>query len=193
MSGTAGGEPDEGVTRAEREALLGQRARTIWLTGLSGAGKTTLARAAERRLLGAGRLVYLLDGDVLRTGLCRDLGLDPAGRAENVRRAGEVCRLLNDAGAIVLAAFVSPYQVDRERVREIVGPEAYRLVHVATTLEVCRARDPKGLYARAAAGELRGLTGLDAPYEVPPAPDATIDTASLSPEAALERLLALTA
>mgnify|MGYP001440525535 CR=1 FL=1 len=181
----------EGVTRAEREALLGQRARTLWLTGLSGAGKTTLCRAAERRLHAAGRLCYVLDGDVLRTGLCRDLGLDPASRAENVRRAGEVCRLLNDAGAIVLAAFVSPYEADRERTRAIVGPEAFRLVHLATSLSVCQSRDPKGLYARAAAGALTGMTGLDAPYEPPTAPDAVIDTATLPLEQAVDQLLAL--
>ena len=164
---------------------------TVWLTGLSGAGKTTLAREVERRLRAAGRPVTVLDGDLLRQGLCKDLGLDPASRAENVRRAAEVARLMNDAGLTVLAAFVSPYEADRARAREIVGPERFRLVHLATPLEVCRARDPKGLYARSAQGALPGLTGVDAPYEPPAEPALVIDTAAVDLPRAAERVIAL--
>lgn len=163
----------------------------MWLTGLSGAGKSTLAREVERRLRAAGRLVTVLDGDLLRQGLCKDLGLDPASRAENVRRAAEVARLFNDAGLIVIAAFVSPYEADRQRARDIIGAESFRLVHLCTPLEACRARDPKGLYARQAQGQLTGLTGVDAPYEPPPDPALAIDTASVDLGTAAERVIAL--
>lgn len=173
-----------------RAALLGQRGGVLWLTGLSGAGKSTLARGLERALLGHGRLVTVLDGDVVREGLCADLGFGPADRAENIRRLTEVSRLLADAGALVVVAAISPYAADRERARARVGAQRFALVHVATALEVCRGRDPKGLYARADRGELPGLTGVDAPYEVPADADLVLDTATTSLEAAVEALTA---
>lgn len=177
------------VTRADREAILEQRAVTLWLTGLSGSGKSTLARALERRLIERRHLVYVLDGDVVRTGLNADLGFAPADRTENIRRVAEVAKLLNDAGLIVVAAFISPYRTDRAQARAIVGAERFLEVHVATPLEVCRARDPKRLYARAEAGEIPSFTGVSAPYEPPESPEVTIDTSDVDLEAATEDLL----
>ncbi len=174
---------------ARRRALLGQAGGVLWLTGLSGSGKTTLARAAEERLLDRGRLTTVLDGDTLRTGLNRDLGFSPEDRAENIRRFAEVARLLADVGALVLVSAISPYEADRAQARAVIGPERFRLIHVAAPLEVCRARDPKGLYARAERGELPGFTGVSAPYEEPPEADLRLDTGALALEAALELLL----
>ncbi|MGE0708937.1 MAG: adenylyl-sulfate kinase [Planctomycetota bacterium] len=185
--------PPEGVTRAERERLLGQRGLVLWLTGLSGAGKSTLARALERALHDRGRACYVLDGDTLRTGLNEDLGFSPADRRENVRRLGEVAALFASAGLIVVVSAISPYAADRERARRRAGPASFREVHVAATLDLCRARDPKGLYARAAQGELPDLTGLTpaAPYEPPTAPDLRLDTGTTSLPDCLAALLAL--
>jgi bifunctional enzyme CysN/CysC len=164
------------VPRAEREARNGHRAAVLWFTGLPGAGKTTLARALERTLFAAGCQTMLLDGDQLRHGLCGDLGFSPAERAENIRRAGEAARLFLEQGSIVLCTFVSPFAADRERVRGLVPPGRFFEVHVRASVETCAARDPKGLYARAARGELAGLTGVDAPYEAPAAPELVADT-----------------
>lgn len=171
-----------------RRALLGQRGGVVWLTGLSGAGKSTLARGLEAALLDAGRLVTILDGDVLREGLNADLGFSPAERAENIRRVTEVARLLADVGVLAVVAAISPYDADRLRARERIGADRFLLVHVATALEVCRRRDPKGLYARADRGELPGFTGVDAPYEVPQQPDLALDTAAVGLEAAVATL-----
>ncbi len=161
------------VSRARRWEALGQRGATVWLTGLSGSGKSTIATALEERLVGAGRFAYVLDGDNLRHGLNRDLGFDEASRTENVRRAGEVARLLADAGAIVLVGLISPFQSDRELVRQMHADSGLPFVevHVDTSLETCEERDPKGLYAKARRGEIAGFTGVDAPYEPPTSPD----------------------
>jgi adenylyl-sulfate kinase len=157
------------VTREQRWAALGGAGATVWFTGLPASGKSTVAAGLEARLLAAGRPAYVLDGDNLRHGLNGDLGFSAADRAENVRRTAEVSALLADAGVVVLVALVSPYRADRAAARA--AHERRELpfleVHVATPLEECERRDPKGLYARARAGELRGLTGVDDPYEPP--------------------------
>jgi bifunctional enzyme CysN/CysC len=161
---------------------LNHGAAVIWLTGLSGAGKTTIAREVERRLLERGCRTAVLDGDRLRDGLCSDLGFSPADRTENIRRAGEMARILFEQGCIVLCAFVSPYRQDRERVRARFPEGSLLEVFVKATLETCRLRDPKGLYARAAKGQLPQFTGISAPYEEPLCPDVTLDTERLTVE-----------
>ncbi len=180
------------VTRRRRWSALGQCGATLWLTGLSGSGKSTIASALEERLVGAGRFAYVLDGDNLRHGLNRDLGFDDASRTENVRRAAEVARLLADAGAVVLVGLISPFAADRElarRLHEASGLEFYE-VHVDTSLETCEDRDPKGLYAKARRGEIPGFTGISAPYEAPLSPDLRLDGAGALADA-VDALLAL--
>ncbi len=164
------------VTGADREAHFGHRAVTVWFTGLSGSGKSTLAFALEAALLERGVAAYVLDGDNVRFGLNRDLGFSPEDRTENIRRIGEVCRLFTDAGVVVLTAFISPYVADRDQVRAIHPEDAFIEVFVDTPLEICEARDPKGLYVKARAGEIPDFSGISAPYEPPPAPEITIDT-----------------
>lgn len=149
-------------------------ARTLWFTGLPAAGKTTLAQASQVALSQRGIASVVLDGDALRAGLCRDLGFSPADRAEQMRRVAEMAALLNNQGVWVLVALVSPTRAGREQARARIGGRRYLEIHVATPLEVCQARDPKGLYARALSGELAGLTGIDAPYEAPEHPDFVI-------------------
>ncbi|MCE2511739.1 MAG: adenylyl-sulfate kinase [Acidimicrobiia bacterium] len=166
------------VTEGARAGLLGHGAVTVWFTGLPGSGKSTLARSVEARLAAEGVLAYVLDGDNLRFGLNSDLGFSPEDRAENIRRAGEVSALLHDAGVVVLAAFISPYLQDRERVRSLHPEGAFVEVFVDAPLEVCEQRDPKGLYARARSGAIEDLTGIAAPYEAPAAAEIRIDTAS---------------
>ena len=175
-----------GIGRSDRERRLGQRAGTVWFTGLSGSGKSTVAVEVERRLVESGRLVYRLDGDNLRHGLNGDLGFSEADRTENIRRTGEVCRLLVDAGVIVLASFVSPFRADREQVRKLHEDAAMPFLeaYVRVPLEVAEARDPKGLYAKARAGEIKGFTGIDQPYEEPVSPELVVDTSELSLETA---------
>ena len=158
------------VTRRDRERLLGQHGAVVWFTGLSGSGKSTLACALEAKLIAAGRLAYVLDGDNVRHGLCKDLGFSPADRAENIRRIGHVAALLAESGAIVLTAFISPYRSDRAAARTIVG-DRFVEVLVDTPLGVCEARDPKGLYAKARRGEIAEFTGVSAPYEAPERPE----------------------
>lgn len=179
------------VTRAEREALLGQRTLTFWLTGLPAAGKSTLAHALEAHLVRHGRAAYVLDGDNVRHGLNRDLGFDEASRHENIRRVAHVCRLMNDAGLIVITAFISPLIADRALARDIIGAERFREIHVSTPLEICETRDPKGLYARARCGEVAQFTGVSAPYEAPVAPDLMLDTTRMSVEQAVQTMLRL--
>ncbi|MCA8960045.1 MAG: adenylyl-sulfate kinase [Planctomycetes bacterium] len=150
---------------------------TLWLTGLSGAGKSTIAEALERRLVASGRAVVRLDGDRLREGLARDLGFSADDRRENIRRAAEVARLLNDSGVLVVAALISPYEEERRRARSIVGDERFVEIHVDAPLSLCEERDPKGLYGRARRGEIERFTGLTDPYEIPERPDLRLDTA----------------
>lgn len=163
----------DGATRARN---LGHESRTVWFTGLSGSGKSTLAFAVERALVDRGMAAYVLDGDNIRFGLNRDLGFAPEDRTENIRRIGEVCRLFQDAGMVVLTAFVSPYTADRDAVRALHPDGSFVEVFVDTPLEVCEARDVKGLYAKARAGEIAEFTGISAPYEPPPNPDIRVDT-----------------
>lgn len=177
------------MSRAERVQKLGQEAATIWLTGLSGSGKSTLAFELERRLLDLGRVAYVLDGDNVRHGLSRDLGFSPHERTENIRRIAEVAKLFNDAGLVLITAFISPYRADRDMAREIVGAERFVETHLAADVAACEARDPKGLYRKARAGKLPEFTGISAPYEAPLRPEAVLDTGALSVEESIERLL----
>jgi bifunctional enzyme CysN/CysC len=179
------------VRREER----GTRGLTIWLTGLSASGKSTVAVEIERRLVAAGRPAYLLDGDNLRHGLNEDLGFSAADRAENVRRVGEVARLFADAGVVAVVSLISPYRVDRDLVRakhEELGLSFYE-VFVDTPLETCEARDPKGMYAKARAGEITGFTGVDDPYEAPDSPDLVLRGEDGDPVAMANTVLALLA
>ncbi|MFV3371147.1 adenylyl-sulfate kinase [Pseudomonas sp. NY15435] len=180
---------DQKVTTQMRVEAMRQRGGCIWFTGLSGAGKSTLANALDVALHAAGTKTYLLDGDNLRHGLCRDLGMSEADRVENIRRVGEVAKLMADAGLLVLCAFISPYRRDRDRLREQFAPGAFVEVHVATPLDSCEERDPKGLYRKARQGLIRDFTGLDSPYEAPLAPELVIDTSREPLDSSLQRLL----
>jgi bifunctional enzyme CysN/CysC len=181
----------ETITRGERWAALGLTGATVWLTGLPAAGKSTIGRAIEERLVRAGRPAYLLDGDNLRHGLNGDLGFDEVARAENVRRTAHVARLLAECGAVALVSLVSPYAADRELAATLHAKEElpFLEVFVSTPLAQCEQRDPKGLYARARAGELQGLTGLGAPYEAPTAPDVVLGIHGEAIETAVDRVL----
>lgn len=165
------------VTRRARHTVTGGPGMTIWLTGLSGSGKSSVAAKAERKLVESGRATYTLDGDNVRHGLNADLGFSAADRSENVRRVGQVARLMADAGLVVLVPVISPYRDDRAKVRRAHEDAGipFGEVHVATSIDVCEARDPKGLYARARAGEITGFTGIDDPYEEPLDPEAVVD------------------
>lgn len=168
------------VMPQSRERLNGHRAFVIWFTGLSGAGKTTLAYAIDEALHHRACHSFVVDGDNLRHGLCSDLGFSPEDRRQNLRRAGELARLFVEAGTICLAAFISPLRADRELVRSIVGAERFIEIYVSCPLDVCELRDVKDLYRRARAGEISEFTGISAPYEPPQAPDLVIDTTNLS-------------
>jgi adenylylsulfate kinase len=164
------------VTRARREAQNGHRGCVIWFTGFSGSGKSTLAHALEERLYQMGCKTFVLDGDNVRHGLCGDLGFSEADRTENIRRIGEVAKLMMEAGIIVLTAFISPFREDRERVRGLMGHGEFLEVFCDCSLEVCEQRDVKGLYKRARAGEVKNFTGITSPYEVPLKPESVVDT-----------------
>ncbi|EDT03246.1 sulfate adenylyltransferase subunit CysN [Burkholderia ambifaria] len=178
------------VDRDARAVQKAQTPRIVWLTGLSGAGKSTIANLVERRLHALGKHTYLLDGDNVRHGLNRDLGFTEADRVENIRRVAEVARLMLDAGLVTLVSFISPFRAERDMARALVGPDEFVEVFVDTPLAIAEERDPKGLYKKARRGELKHFTGIDSPYEPPARPELRIDTVAESPEAAAERIVA---
>ncbi|WP_065648326.1 adenylyl-sulfate kinase [Pantoea eucrina] len=179
---------DHPVTRTAREQQHGHQGVVLWFTGLSGSGKSTVAGALEQALHQLGVSTYLLDGDNVRHGLCRDLGFSDDDRRENIRRVGEVARLMVDAGLVVLTAFISPHRAERQMVRDLLGEGEFIEVFVDTPLAVCEARDPKGLYKKARAGELRNFTGIDSAYEAPEAADITLDGEQLVTKLAAQLL-----
>jgi adenylylsulfate kinase len=179
------------VTRPEREKLLKQKGATLWFTGLSGSGKSTIAFTLEHALVQAGHLAYVLDGDNIRHGLNKNLGFSAADREENIRRIGEVAKLFADAGLVVMTSFISPYRRDRDAVRALHAAAGVPFVeiHVATPIATCETRDPKGLYKKARAGELKNFTGIDDPYEPPTNAEVTLDATNVSPQDATVQLL----
>ncbi len=166
---------DHTVTKVERRKLMGHKSAILWFTGLSGAGKSTVANTVDHLLHEKGIHTYVLDGDNVRMGLNKNLGFSAEDRTENIRRIGEVAKLFSDAGIFVLTAFISPYRADRDRVREIMGEGEFIEVYVNASLATCEERDPKGLYKKARAGEIKGFTGIDDPYEEPAKAELTLD------------------
>lgn len=183
-------QPHTKITAAQRESRNRHLGLVIWLTGLSGSGKTTVGTELERRLFHAGRHTYLLDGDILRRGLCKDLGFGPDARRENIRRAGEVAALFADAGCIAIAAFISPFREDRDRIRRALPPGRFVEVYINAPLEVCEKRDVKGLYAKARANQLKEFTGVSAGYEAPLQPEIELRTDLLSVDESVNTILA---
>jgi adenylylsulfate kinase len=179
------------VTREERQKILGHGACTLWFTGLSGSGKSTVAVTVERVLVERGLSAYVLDGDNIRHGLNSNLGFSPEARTENIRRIGEVAKLFNDAGVIVLTAFISPYREDRDAVRATLPDGEFLEVFVDCPLDECERRDVKGLYQKARAGEIPEFTGISAPYEEPLAPELLLDTAKLDIDESAQAVLDL--
>jgi adenylylsulfate kinase len=178
------------ITREDRQQLNGHRGCTVWLTGLSGSGKSTIAVELEKRLLERGVRTYILDGDNVRHGLNKNLGFSPEDRTENIRRIGEVAKLFSDAGLVALTAFISPYRADRDQVRAIMQPGDFIEVFVDCPVEVCEQRDVKGLYKKARAGEIKEFTGISAPYEAPSKPEIVIETSGQSVEKSALQILA---
>jgi adenylylsulfate kinase len=178
------------VNRAARAHQRGHRSAILWFTGLSGAGKSTLANAVNSALFEQGLSCYVLDGDNVRHGLCKDLGFSDADREENIRRIGEVAKLFLDAGVVVLTAFVSPFRADRDRARALVDAGDFIEIHCAADLDVCESRDTKGLYAKARAGEIKEFTGISSPYEAPENPELRVDTGRADLEACVAQVLA---
>jgi adenylylsulfate kinase len=177
------------VTMDERESFLQSRGCVLWLTGLSGSGKSTIARALEKRLVSEGRFAYVLDGDNVRHGLNGDLGFAPKDRTENIRRVGEVAKLFSDACLLVIASFISPYRSDRDGIRAKLPEGRFIEVHIAAPLDECEKRDPKGLYARARSGEITQFTGISAPYEAPLKPELVLHTEKKTVEACVEEVV----
>jgi adenylyl-sulfate kinase len=177
------------ITGIDRARLNGQRPFVVWFTGLSGSGKSTLAGALEERLFAAGHRCYLLDGDNIRHGLNRDLGFSDADRIENIRRVGELAKILVDAGLIVIAGFISPFARDRAMVRQLIEPGKFVEVSLDAPLTVCEQRDPKGLYRKARAGEIKHVTGIDSPYEIPLEADVVLDTSARDVPGCVDELL----
>ena len=177
------------VNKAARSAQKGQRPVVLWFTGLSGAGKSTIANLVEKKLHAMGRHSYLLDGDNMRHGLNKDLGFTEGDRVENIRRVTEVAKLMVDAGLIVLTAFISPFRSERDMARRLLGEGEFLEIHVDTPLDVAEQRDVKGLYRKARRGELENFTGIDSPYEAPEAAEIVISTAELSPADAAARII----
>jgi len=177
------------VDKSSRASLKGQRPCVLWFTGLSGSGKSTIANALERQLHALGRHTYMLDGDNIRHGLNKDLGFTDADRVENIRRVAEAARLFVDAGLIVMVSFISPFRSERRMARDMLGDGEFIEIYVDTPLEVCEARDPKGLYSKARAGQIKHFTGIDSSYEEPESPDLDLNTIDLPPETLAERVL----
>jgi adenylylsulfate kinase len=177
------------VTRDERQRLLGQKGVTVWMTGLSASGKSTIAVILEQMLLHRKKHAYRLDGDNIRMGLNKNLGFSAEDRAENIRRIGEVAKLFTDAGVIAITSFISPYRKDRDAVRALNKPGEFIEVYINVSLETAEKRDPKGLYKKARAGQIKGFTGIDDPYEAPDKPEIVIDTEKLKPDQAAQRIL----
>lgn len=180
---------DRMLPREAKEDLLGQHGVLLWMTGLSGSGKSTVALALERELHRRGRLVRLLDGDNVRTGINRGLGFSEEDRTENIRRIAEVSKLFVETGIITIACFVSPTRDLREMARDIVGADDFREIYISTPLEECERRDVKGLYARARRGEVKNFTGISAPFEAPEHPALSLDTSILSVEESVQKIL----
>jgi adenylylsulfate kinase len=178
------------VTRQDRQTLLGQKGAVVWMTGLSGSGKSTIAVLVEQMLIGRGKLAYRLDGDNIRHGLNANLGFSAEDRSENIRRVGEVAKLFADAGVIAIVSFISPYRKDRDAVRAGLGKGEFVEVHVNVSLAAAEKRDPKGLYRKARAGEIKGFTGIDDPYEAPADAEIVIDTEKISAEQAAGEIVA---
>ncbi|MGB1612815.1 MAG: adenylyl-sulfate kinase [Arenicellales bacterium] len=178
------------VDKKTRSALTGQKPCVVWLTGLSGAGKSTVADTLEQKLHAAGRMTFLLDGDNVRHGLCRDLGFTDADRVENIRRVAEVAKLMAEAGLIVITSFISPFASERKMARDLIGTDEFIEVYVEAPLAVCEARDPKGLYKKARSGALKNFTGIDSAYEAPQNAELVLRTAELDPEASAEDIWA---
>jgi bifunctional enzyme CysN/CysC len=179
---------DHKIGQAERWSSAGHKSGVLWFTGLSGAGKTTLALELERVLFHRGYRVYVLDGDNVRHGLSADLGFSAEDRTENIRRIGEVANLFSDAGVVVITAFISPYRADRDRVRAICGAQFHE-IHISASLGECERRDPKGLYAKARAGQIPDFTGISAPYEPPLVPELVVETQDCTPEESVATLM----
>lgn len=176
------------TNKEDRNNLNGNRSFIVWFTGLSGSGKSTVANILEQKLYADGILTYILDGDNIRSGLNKDLDFSDQGRKENIRRIGEVAKLMTDAGIVVITAFISPFREDRKTVRELVGKDEFIEVYIKCDLKVCEARDIKGLYSKARAGVIKDFTGIDSPYEEPEAPEFVIDTTNSTPEESAEEI-----
>ncbi|NSL53251.1 adenylyl-sulfate kinase [Calidifontibacillus erzurumensis] len=177
------------ITKEDRRRLNGHKSAILWFTGFSGAGKSTLSVAVEKELHHRGIRTYVLDGDNIRHGLNRNLGFSAEDRQENIRRIGEVSKLFIDAGIMTLTAFISPYRKDREMVRRLVGPDEFVEIYVKCSLEECEKRDPKGLYKKARKGEIKGFTGIDAPYEAPINPELIVETDKESLQQSVAKIL----
>ncbi len=189
MSGLHIVKQDYKVTRADREALLGQQPVILWFTGLSGSGKSTLADRVEQELHAKGYKTYLLDGDNIRHGLNNNIDFTEEGRRENIRRIGEVAKLFLDAGIIVLTAFISPFREDRDKVRSLVKDGEFIEIHVDCPLEICESRDVKGLYAKARKGEIPNFTGISSPFEAPLQAEITVHTDTTPPDTCVNKIL----
>ncbi len=177
------------VTRADREKMNSHKSAILWFTGLSGAGKSSVAHAVEDRLFKLGCRTYVLDGDNIRHGLCKDLGFSDADRTENIRRIGEVSKLFAESGVMALTAFISPFRSDRDAVRELVNEGDFIEIYCKCDLSVCEERDVKGLYKKARAGEIPEFTGINSPYEDPLKPEITVDTAAQSIDESVEQII----
>jgi adenylylsulfate kinase len=184
--------PHKGLlSAADREKILGHGSAVVWLTGLSGSGKSTIAHEVERQLMENGVHSYVLDGDNVRTGLNSDLGFSDGDRQENIRRIGEIARLFADAGLVVITAFISPFRQERDTARSLVGHERFYEVFLDCSLDLCEERDPKGLYKKARSGEINEFTGIDSPYEEPESPELVLDTGALSVEECVGAIIEL--